>query len=102
MSRSNDSGYVSATLCTSSTPRIDGGATAFHLDGDRFGVMHELVELSILDGALEARTGEAVPTGVQVSLGFETPGMTARRGEVVRCAPYGEGWKIGIRLAEAA
>ncbi len=101
MSRSN-SGYASATLFTDSTPRIDGGATAFHLDGDRFGVMHELVELSILDGALEARTGEVVPTGAQVSLGFQTPGMTARRGEVVRCDPYGEGWKVGIRLADAA
>ena len=50
-------GFSSATLFTAATRRIEGGATAFHLDGDRFGVMHDLVELSISEGALEAPAG---------------------------------------------
>lgn len=95
-------GFSSSTLFTAATRRIDGGATAFHLDGERFGVMHELVELSISEGALEARSIEAVPTGAEVSLGFETRGMPARRGRVVHCDPCGKTWKVGIRLAEAA
>ena len=95
-------GFTSATLFTAATRPVSGTATAFHLDGDRFGVMHHLLELSISEEVLEAKAEEAVPTGATVSLGFETPGLTARRGEVVNCDPCGEGWKIGIRLAEAA
>ena len=40
--------------------------------------------------------------GATVSVGFEATEMTARRGEVVHCDPCEGGWKVGIRLADAA
>ncbi len=95
-------GFSSSTLFTAATRPVAGAATAFHLDGDRFGTMHRLLELSISEEVLEARSSEAVPTGTTVSLGFETTGLTARRGEVVHCDPCGEAWRVGIRLVDAA
>ena len=94
-------GFTSATLFTAATRPITGTATAFHLDGDRFGTMHHLLELSISEEVLEAKAAEAVPTGSNISLGFETPGLTARRGEVVNCDPCDEGWRVGIRMTAA-
>ena len=94
-------GFASGSLFTAGTRPMSGSATAFHLDGDRFGEMHDLVELSISDRALEARTAAQVPTGARVSLGFEQPGTPARQGEVVTCDPCGDGFRIGITLAAA-
>lgn len=94
-------GFASGSLFTAATRPLPGSATVFHLDGERFGVMHDLVELAISDQALEARVGEAVPTGSRVSLGFEAPGNPARQGQVVTCDPCGDGFRIGIRLAAA-
>ena len=95
-------GFASGSLFTAATRPLAGSATAFHLDGDRFGTMHDLVELAISEEALEARSLQAVPTGARVSLGFEAPGHPARQGEVVACDPCGEGFRVGIRLANAA
>ena len=95
-------GFRSATLFTAATRRIGGNATVFHLDGDRFGVMHDPRGDRGLGGALEARSREVVPMGATVSVGFEATEMTARRGEVVHCDPCEGGWKVGIRLADAA
>ncbi len=95
-------GFASGSLFTAATRPLPGSATAFHLDGDRFGVMHDLIELAISEEALEARALQAVPTGSRVSLGFEAPGTPARQGEVVACDPCGDGFRVGIRLATAA
>jgi len=95
-------GFASGSLFTAATRPIPGSATAFHLDGDRFGTMHDLVELAISEQALEARSHQAVPPGSRVSLGFEAPGNPARQGEVVACDPCGDGFRVGIRLANAA
>ena len=94
-------GFASGSLYTAATRPLAGTATAFHLDGDRFGVMHDLVELAISDHALEARSLDLVPTGARVSLGFEAPGTPARQGQVVACDPCGDGFRVGIRLAAA-
>jgi hypothetical protein len=95
-------GFASGSLFTAATRPLPGSATAFHLDGDRFGTMHDLVELAISEQVLEARTHQAVPTGSRVSLGFEAHGTPARQGEVVTCDPCGDGFRVGIRLATAA
>ena len=95
-------GFVSATLFTAATRPLPGGATVFHLDGDRFGSMQALVDLSINEDVLEARASEQVPAGSMISLGFEAPGTPARRGEVVHCDLHGDRWHVGIRLGEAA
>jgi hypothetical protein len=95
-------GFTSASLTVSGSSPLSGTATIFHLDGERFGEMHDLVELAISDDALEGRATAPVPAGASVSLGFEALGTIARRGEVVQCDACGEGWRIGIRLASAA
>lgn len=95
-------GFASATLFTAATRPLPGGATVFHLDGDRFGSMQALVDLSISEDVLEARADEQVPQGSVISLGFESPGTPARRGEVVHCDRHGDRWHVGIRLGEAA
>ncbi|MDE0888826.1 MAG: hypothetical protein OSA40_05135 [Phycisphaerales bacterium] len=95
-------GFTSASLAISGGSPLSGTATIFHLDGERFGEMHDLVELAISDDALEGRANAPVPAGASVSLGFEALGTIARRGEVVQCDACGEGWRIGIRLASAA
>lgn len=94
-------GFASGSLFTSGARPLPGSATVFHLDGDRFGEMHDLVELAISDRVLEARSVAQVPTGARVSLGFEAPGTPARQGEVVACDPCGDGFRIGITLAAA-
>lgn len=94
-------GFASGSLFTAGTRPLPGCATVFHLDGDRFGVMHDLVELAISEQALEARSLDQVPTGSRVSLGFEAPGTPAREGHVVACDPCGDGFRVGIRLAAA-
>lgn len=95
-------GFASATLFTAATRPLPGGATVFHLDGDRFGSMQALVDLAINEDVLEARADEQVPAGSMISLGFEAPGTPARRGEVVHCDRHGDRWHVGIRLGEAA
>lgn len=95
-------GFTSASLSIFGGAPLSGTATIFHLDGDRFGEMHDLVELAISDEALQGRTASPVPAGASVSLGFQAPGTPARLGEVVQCEACGDGWRIGIRLASAA
>ncbi|MDG2021311.1 MAG: hypothetical protein P8J59_05125 [Phycisphaerales bacterium] len=95
-------GFTSASLSISGGAPLSGTATIFHLDDERFGEMHDLVELAISEEALEGRAASPMPAGASVSLGFEAPGTVARRGEVIQCDACGEGWRIGIRLASAA
>ena len=75
---------------------IPGSATVFHLEGDQFGLMHEVVELSLCGEGVEAISNDPMAPGAIVSLGFEAPGQHARRGEIVGCVRCESGWKIGI------
>ena len=79
---------------------IPGMATVFHLEGDDFGLMHEVVELSLCGRGIEATSPQPVVPGSVVSLGFEAPGHPARPGEIVGCVRCDEGWKIGIAFDE--
>ena len=82
---------------------IPGSATVFHLEGDDFGVMHEVVELALCGDGVEGTATKPVVPGSVVSLGFEAPGHPARRGEIVGCVRCEDGWKIGIAFdAQAA
>jgi|AJXC01.1.fsa_nt_gi hypothetical protein len=81
---------------------IPGAATVFHLEGDEFGIMHEVVELTLCGHGIEGTSSAPVIPGAQVSLGFEAPGHPARRGEIIGCVRCEEGWKIGIAFDERA
>lgn len=96
--------FVSAWLAGNRQSHpIPGSATVFHLEGDDFGVMHEVVELALCGDGVEGTSPEPVVPGSVVSLGFEAPGHPARRGEIVDCVRCDEGWKIGIAFdAQAA
>ena len=77
---------------------IPGSVTVFHLEGEEFGLMHEVIELSVSDEGVNGRSTEPVSPGAVVSMGFEAPGIPARRGEVVGCVRCHEGWQIGIEF----
>ena len=82
-------GFISSTLSISGGTPIDGSATLFHLDGERFGEMHSLVELAISDQALEGRAATPLSAGAAVSLGFEAPGTPARSSSAIPVARVG-------------
>ncbi|MCH2161858.1 MAG: hypothetical protein MK085_08300 [Phycisphaerales bacterium] len=77
---------------------IPGSVTVFHLEGEQFGVMQEVVELSVSDEGMNGTSVEPVSPGAVVSMGFEQPGYPARKGEVVGCIRCDEGWQIGIQF----
>ena len=77
---------------------IPGSVTVFHLEGEAFGLMHEVVELRVSDEGINGRSSEPVSPGSVVSMGFEAPGFPARKGEVVGCVRCREGWQIGIEF----
>ena len=81
-----------------SASEIPGSVTVFHLEGETFGQMHEVIELSVSECGLDGRSSEPVSPGAVVSMGFEAPGHPARRGEVVGCVRHGEQWKVGIQF----
>mgnify|MGYP001221748251 CR=1 FL=1 len=75
-----------------------GAATVFHLEGEEFGLMYEVMEISICNSGLEGFSKEPVVPGAVVSMGFESSSHYARRGEVVGCVRCDAGWKIGIEF----
>lgn len=75
-----------------------GPATVFHLEGDQFGQMYEVMEISICRSGIEGFSKNPVIPGSVVSMGFESPSLHARRGEVVGCVRCDTGWKIGIEF----
>ncbi len=77
---------------------IDGVATIFHLGGAHFGRMHSLKSIDYGPGGLGARSADPVEPGSLVSVGFESPTYTAKRGVVVRCMPCGDGYRVAIRF----
>ena len=77
---------------------IPGSVTVFHLEGEEFGLMHEVVELQVSDEGINGRSTNPVSPGSVVSMGFEAPGFPARRGEVVGCVRCPQGWQIGIEF----
>lgn len=77
---------------------VRGSATAICLGGDRFGKMFDLKLLDCSDDGLGATTSEAIEPGATVSIGFQTPGMLARRATVLRCQPCGEGYRLGLQF----
>jgi hypothetical protein len=89
---------------THASEPIFGAVTVFHLEGERFGSMQEVVELSLSEVGVEGLSADPVEPGAVVSLGFEAPGHPARRGEIIGCVRCEGGWKVGIEfdLCEAA
>ena len=83
---------------------IPGTVTVFHLEGEQFGSMQEVVELRLSEIGVEGMSPERVELGGAVSLGFEAPGHLARRGEIIGCVQCEGGWKVGIEfdIREAA
>lgn len=77
---------------------VHGIATAFRLGGDRFGEMHELSMLDYSHEGLGCGCAEPIEPGTVISLGFQAPGYTAKRGTVVQCVPTGNGYRLGIRF----
>jgi hypothetical protein len=73
-------------------------ATAFCLGGERFGEMHDLSVLDYSDDGLGAICDTVIPPGEVVSIGFQSPGLIARRGVVLRCQPCGQGYRVAIRF----
>jgi len=78
---------------------VRGHATAICLGGDRFGKMYDLNLRDCSDDGLGAVTSEPIEPGATVSIGFQTPGMLARRATVLRCQPCGDGYRVGMQYA---
>jgi hypothetical protein len=77
---------------------MDGAATAFRLAGEEFGVMHDLHMRDYSHGGVGAVSGEPIEPGTVVSIGFQQPGVIARRGVVRRCVPCGDGYNVAIQF----
>ncbi len=77
---------------------VSGAATVFHLEGEEFGHMHEVMKISICSSGIEGFSKNPVIPGSVVSMGFESPNHHARRGAIVGCVRCEEGWKIGIEF----
>jgi hypothetical protein len=75
---------------------LGGVATAFELAGDSFGRMHTLRTADYSHDGMGALTDDVIQPGSLVSIGFQEPGYTAKRGTVVRCLPCGDGYRVGI------
>ncbi len=77
---------------------LQGVATAFCLSGDQFGKMHELTVLDYSYDGLGAQSDTVLHPGMIVSVGFQSPGHTSKRGTVLRCVPCGNGYRVAIQF----
>ena len=77
---------------------MEGVATAFGLAGDYFGEIHDLQMCDYGHGGMCAVTEEPIQPGLLVSVGFQQPGVIARRGVVRRCDPCGHGYRVAIEF----
>jgi hypothetical protein len=75
---------------------LEGVATAFELAGANFGRMHTLKMADYSHDGMGATSDSPLPLGASVSIGFQAPGYTAKRGQVSRCEPCGDGYRVGI------
>jgi hypothetical protein len=73
-------------------------ATAFCLSGERFGQMHDLTVTDYSFEGLGAWSNTVIEPGMTVSIGFQAPGRTAKRGTVLRCIPSGQGYRVAIQF----
>ncbi len=73
-------------------------ATAFCLNGDAFGRIHDLTLMDHSHDGLGAVSTEPIAPGTEMSIGFASPGHVARRGTVLRCEPCGEGYRIAVQF----
>ena len=80
---------------------IEGCATLFRLGGDSFGMMHELNELTQIDGRVRGRCQEPVEIGVLVSIGWESGARSACRGVVTFCRRDGDAWLVSLDIESA-
>lgn len=83
-----------------SSPRheVEGVATAFCLDGERFGDVHDLTLVDYGAGGIAALCDRPLDPGTSISLGFADQRRLARRGVVKRCQPCGAGYRIGVQF----
>lgn len=77
---------------------MGGEATAFRLQGEEFGRMHGLSMRDFSPGGVGAVCADAIEPGTLVSIGFQQPGVVARRGVVRRCVPCGDGYQLGVQF----
>ena len=75
---------------------VDGVATIFELTGDRFGWMHTTTTVDYSDGGMSAISGDVIPPGTAVSVGFQSPDCTSRHGQVIRCMPCESGYRVAV------
>jgi hypothetical protein len=78
--------------------QIEGGATAFGLAGDEFGRMHELSAIDLQGPELRAVSQEPLRAGLEVSIGFESRSLMARRGVVRACEPDAGQFRVFIEI----
>ena len=76
-----------------------GGATICCVGGPGFGVMQHLRLADSSAGGVGGRCDEAIDPGREVAITFQTPGGGVARATVVRCAPCGDGYDLGLRFA---
>ncbi|UCD74978.1 MAG: PilZ domain-containing protein [Phycisphaerales bacterium] len=77
---------------------MEGAATAFGLAGEHFGHIHEMTMCDYSHGGMGAISDTPIEPGTQVSVGFQQPGVVARRGVIRRCYPCGNGYRVGIQF----
>ncbi len=77
---------------------MDGAASAFRLTGDSFGLMHDLVVNDYSQGGVGVISESPIEPGTLISIGFQQPGVVARRGVVRRCQPCGKGYRVGVQF----
>ena len=77
---------------------LEGAATAFELGGEAFGQMHTLRLLDFSDRGVGVISDTMIAPGTTVSIGFDRPDCVARRADVIRCEPCGEGYRVAMRF----
>ena len=77
---------------------MEGVASAFRLTGDSFGLMHDLKVSDYSQGGVGVLSDTPIDPGTLISIGFQQPGVVARRGIVRRCQPCGNGYRIGVQF----
>ena len=77
---------------------VDGVATAFCVSGEHFGRMHELHSIDYSHDGLAADSGTPIEPGTSISIGFQAPGLLARRGTVLRCTSRDDAHRIAVQF----
>jgi hypothetical protein len=78
--------------------QMDTLATAFRVTGDSFGMMHDMQVLDYSHGGMSCTSEDWIEPGTEISIGFQQPGIIARRGIVRRCEPNGDGYRLAVQF----